>query len=126
MNISNFNKDFLLLQEKLNTLYSDLQLSKDEKHLLVEKNINLEVDLDHLKSELAESNKKMELCNVAVSGKERECAELLSTIRTLESDKIILQTSVDSQVILWQKCFVFSFKTEMLYCKYFFYHFPLN
>lgn len=114
MNISNFNKDFLLLQEKLNTLYSDLQLSKDEKHLLVEKNINLEVDLDHLKSELAESNKIMELCNVAVSGKERECAELLSTIRTLESDKIILQTSVDSQVILWQKCFVFSFITEML------------
>lgn len=60
----------------------------------------LETDIDYLKTELAESNKKIELFNVVVSGKEKECAELLKTIQTLQSDRSYLQTSVDSQVIL--------------------------
>lgn len=60
----------------------------------------LETDIDCLKTELAESNKKIELFNGVVSGKEKECAELLKTIETLQSDRSYLQASVDSQVIL--------------------------
>lgn len=99
------NKTCLLLQEQLITLNSDLQLYQDEKNILVQRNVTLETDVDHLKAELAESNTKIELCNVVVSEKEKESAELLKTIQTLKSDRSYLQTSVDSQVIFWQHCF---------------------
>lgn len=73
--------------------------------MLVQRNTNLESDVNHLKSELNESHKKIELCNVIISGKEQECSELLNTIQALEADKSNLQTSVDSLVIFWKKCF---------------------
>lgn len=82
-----------------------MQLSKDEKHLLVQRNINLESDVNHLKSELNENHKKIELCNVIISGKEQECSELLNTIQALESGKSNLQTSVDSLVIFGKNAF---------------------
>lgn len=94
MNIKCFH-----LQEQLDTSIRDLQSSKNEKDLIVQRNIKLESDVNHLSLQLDESNRKAELLIVEIAGKEQECAGLLTTIQTLESDKTNLQASVESQVL---------------------------
>lgn len=94
MNIKCFH-----LQEQLDTSIRDLQSSKNEKDLIVQRNIKLESDVNHLSLQLDESNRKTELLIDEIAGKEQECAGFLTTIQTLESDKTNLQASVESQVL---------------------------
>lgn len=104
MNINCFH-----LQEQLDTSIRDLQSSKNEKDLIVQRNIKLESEINHLSLQLDESNRKTELLIVEIAGKEQECAGFLTTIQTLESDKTNLQASVESQVLLGMNILNFTF-----------------
>lgn len=114
--IDNVNIKCFHLQEQLDTSIRDLQSSINEKDLIVQRNIKLESDVNHLSLQLDESNRKTELLIVEISGKEQECAGLLTTIQTLESDKTNLQASIETQVLLRDEHIKFYFYVVYLIC----------